>query len=326
MIMKRLFIYSALVVAGALALTSCGKKKGYEKAISGSEIIAVDESFQNVMEQIIPVFEYQYPDAAILARYLPENNCIDSLLQKKVNLIVATRELNESELNLLKAQKRAVRTDLIAVDAVAILANKNNPVDQLSLYDLTKILKGEYTDWSQVDANNKSGKIEIIFDFKGSSTINYLRSTLLDNDTIGGLAYAQNSNPGVYEAVQTHPGALGIIGVSWISSDMSKANMSAEELYNDSQQEDVTVTSFAPDVHVLPIAGNTEVYGVQPYQAYIYDGQYPLVRKVYMIVTGSTNTLQQAFYNFVTSFVGQKLMQTTGVIPGAIQPRIVQVE
>lgn len=323
--MRQIFTWAAALGIAAL-LGSCGKKKDYEPAISGSEIIAVDESFQNVMEQVIPVFEFQYPHAAILARYLPENDCIDSLLNKKVNLIVVTRELRPDEINLLKAQQRQARETLIAVDAVAILANKNNPIDQLSLFDLTKILKGEYTDWSQIDPDNKTGRIDVIFDYEGSSTINYLSDKLLDGGSLHGNIYAQNSNPKVFETVQKVPGALGVIGVSWVSSDMSKANMSAEELYNDAQEDDVTVTTFAEDVRVLPIAGNSDVFGVQPYQAYIYDGSYPLVRKVYMIVTGYLGSLQQAFYNFVTGFTGQKLMQTTGVLPGAIQPRIVQVE
>ncbi len=324
--MKSLFLPITIVSIIALSLGSCGKKKDYEPAVSGTRIIAVDESFQNVMEQVIPVFEYQYPHAAIIARYLPENQCIDSLLEKKVDLIVATRTLRPDELNLLKAQERNARETMIAVDAVAILANKDNPIDQLSLYDLRKILKGEYTDWKQIDSRNKSGKISVIFDYQGSSTINYLSNELLDGQMPKGNIYAQNSNARVFEAVENLRGAIGIIGVSWVSSDLSKANMSAEELYNDSQIEDVTVTTFADNVRVLPIADDNEVFGVQPYQAYIYDGSYPLVRKVYMIVTGYLGSLQQAFFNFVTSFTGQKLMQTTGVVPGAIQPRIVQVE
>lgn len=324
--MKSLHLWAAAITLASLTLASCGKDKNYEPAVSGSTIIAVDESFQNVMEQVIPVFEYQYPHAAILARYLPEDDCIDSLLHKKVSLAVVTRTLTDNELNLLKAQQRGARETMVAVDAVAILANKDNPIDQLSLFDLTKILTGEYTDWSQISKSNKTGKISVIFDYQGSSTINYLSDKLLDGGDLHGNIYAQNSNAKVFETVQHIPGAIGVVGVSWVSSDMSKAEMSAEELYNDSQKEDVTVTTFAPDVKVLPIAGNGEVYGVQPYQAYIYDGSYPLVRKVYMIVTGYTGSLQQAFYNFVTGFTGQKLMQTTGVVPGAIQPRIVQVE
>lgn len=324
--MKPINLWGAALAIAVLSLSSCGKNKNHEPAISGSTIIAVDESFRNVMEQVIPVFEFQYPHAAILARYLPEDDCIDSLLNKKVSLAVVTRTLTDQEHNLLKTQKRSARETMIAVDAIAILANKDNPVDQLSLFDLTKILKGEYTDWSQVDAGNKTGKISVVFDYQGSSTINYLSDKLLDGGDIQGDIYAQNSNAKVFEAVQKIPGAIGVVGVSWVSSDLSKAEMSAEELYNDSQKEDVTVTTFAEDVRVLPIAGDTEVYGVQPYQAYIYDGSYPLVRKIYMIVTGYTGSLQQAFYNFVTGFTGQKLMQTTGVVPGAIQPRIVQVE
>lgn len=325
--MKKYLAFASVAAVAVALLSSCGKKKDYQPAISGSEIIAVDESFQNVMEQVIPVFEFQYPDAAILARYLPEDDCIDSLMQRNVNLAVVTRQLNEVERNLMEKQGRPFREQMIAVDAVAILANKENTIDALSVYDLTKILRGEVTDWSEIDKGNRSGKITVVFDFQGSSTINYLSQTLLDGAYIEGNVYAQNSNAKVFEAVQRIPGAIGVVGVSWVSADMSKANMSAEELYADAQQDDdVMSTTFDDSVRVLPIVPLNEINGVQPYQAFIYDGQYPLVRKVFMIVTGYTGSLQQAFFNFVTSFAGQKLMATTGVLPGNIQPRIVQVE
>lgn len=323
--MNKIVKLMAMVALLGATVASCNKSKT-EPGVAGACLIDVDESFEKVMDQVIPVFEYIYPKASIIARYLPESQCIDSLMENKTSLIVTTQELTEQQERLLKAQQRNPRSTMIAVDAVAILANKDNPVDQLSVYDLTRILSGEITDWSQIDKGNRSGKIRVIFDYQGSSTISYLSNKLLDGGEIKGDVYAQESNPGVYEAVQKYPGAIGIIGVGWVSADMSKANMTAEELYNDTQKEDVTVTTFAPDVRVLPVAADGEVYGVQPYQAYIFDGSYPLVRKVFMIVTGSVNALENQFKTFVESFEGQKLMQTTGVVPGAMQPRIVQVE
>lgn len=324
-VMKSILKYTLMAAISVAAMSSCQPKK-IEKSISGSAIIACDETFQKVMEQIIPVFEFQYPDAAIMARYMPEDECFDSLMNKNVNLIVANRELTASEKQLLEAQKRTPRETMIAVDAIAIICNDQNPIDQISVDQLRKILNGTYTDWSQLDSSNTTGEITVLFDYQGSSTINYLKRELLDGADIRGNVFAQNSNARVFDDVQKLRGAIGIIGVSWVSSDMSKANMTAEELYNDSQVEEVTTTTFSPEVKVLPVAKEGEVYGYQPYQAYIYDGSYPLVRKVYMIVTGYTGSLQQAFYAFVTGFTGQKLIQTTGVLPGAITPRIVQVE
>jgi phosphate transport system substrate-binding protein len=62
-----------------------------------------------------------------------------------------------------------------------------------------------------------------------------------------------------------------------------------------------------------------------PYQAYIYDGSYPLFRSMYMTTTAVNGTVAHGFYSFVTSFRGQKIIQMTGILPATVQPRMVNL-
>lgn len=307
-----------------LAITSSCQKKGKD-GVEGIAVVCVDESFQNVMKQLVPVFEFTNDKAYVAPYYLPERECVDSLINGTTDLIIIPRKLTDKEFNYLDKAKRSPRQERIAVDAVAILANKANTTDQLSLYELRKILKGEYTDWSQIDPKSTLGEISIVFDYDGSSTITYLRDKLLDGGEITGKAYAQESNAKVFDIVQKMPGAIGVVGVSYVAQDMSTANLTTEQLTRELEKESVSNTEFASEVRVMPIADDNEVYGYQPYQAYIYDGKYPLVREIYAIATGYKGSVAQAFYVFCTSFQGQKLMLTTGVVSGYIQPRIVEV-
>ncbi|MDD6007592.1 MAG: phosphate ABC transporter substrate-binding protein, partial [Bacteroidales bacterium] len=63
----------------------------------------------------------------------------------------------------------------------------------------------------------------------------------------------------------------------------------------------------------------------KPYQAYIYDGSYPLYRPIYAICAGVMGSLPHGFFSFVTGFNGQKIIQQTGVLPATIQPRMVNL-
>ncbi|MDE5674657.1 MAG: hypothetical protein K2I44_04860, partial [Muribaculaceae bacterium] len=59
---------------------------------------------------------------------------------------------------------------------------------------------------------------------------------------------------------------------------------------------------------------------------YIYSGDYPLVRKVFMISTASNSTVLHSFYVFMTGFVGQKIITKTGILPYHMNPRVVEVK
>ena len=61
---------AALAVAVAAGLAGCMKyeKPNSDTSTSGTMTMVCDNSFQNIMEQEIEVFEFQYPEAHVLAR------------------------------------------------------------------------------------------------------------------------------------------------------------------------------------------------------------------------------------------------------------------
>ena len=126
-------------------------------------------------------------------------------------------------------------------------------------------------------------------------------------------------------AVKKNKNAIGVIGVSWITSDMRNTDMSTEQMVAElNDDKGVNVAEFDSSVKVLKVMGNTrEAY--KPYQQYIYDGRYPLFRQMYMIIASVGGTLEHGFFSFVTSFNGQKLIMKTGVMPAVMHPQIVQV-
>lgn len=322
-ISRKAIAFSALLLA--MAVSGCGGKKGSMQP-SPLAKVACDESFENIIEQEINVYEYIYPKEDVLAYYLPENECVDSIMAMgSVKAAVISRPLTEKEVSYLRSHKKVVHQQKIAVDALAIIVNPANPVEILSRKDIAEILTGEVARWDQVEPC-KLGEIDVIFDHQGSSTVKYMRDSILNGKAFGPNVSAVKTNPEVFKAVAENKNAMGVIGVSWVSSDMNGREKSVEELAKAVEKSDTTMLDFNSNVKVLKIRGNGVVTAYKPYQAYIFDGSYPLYRSVYMVTTAPGGTIAHRFYSFVTGFQGQKLIQMTGILPATVRPRMVAVE
>ena len=176
----------------------------------------------------------------------------------------------------------------------------------------------------QVDFSDR-GKIKVVLDQSGSSMATYLSDSLLQGRPLGPTVFAAGSIPEVFDVVEKDPDAIGVLGVSWITSDMDSADLSKEDLaksvLNDEPVQGATLTQR---VKVLKVYRPGQAQAYKPYQKYIFDGSYPLFRQIYMITTASPSNVAGGFYSFVTGPIGQKIIMKTGILPATV--RTIQVE
>ena len=135
--------------------------------------MACDASFENVMQQEIEVFEYVYPNASVLPYYTDEKACVDSLLFGTARLAVVSHELTREQVEFLRDKKHFAKTKKIAVDAVAVIVNPENPVENLSMKDLGEILTGHITEWNDIYPS-KLDKIQVVYYHNGSTVVKYM--------------------------------------------------------------------------------------------------------------------------------------------------------
>lgn len=329
-----LTIYS-LALLTIIGAASCTKIKKGEYA-KGTATVFCDDGFKKILDEEIEVFEYSYPGSSIIPFYVDEQSAIDTLMADGTQAIVVTKELTKDQIHYMKDKwRRVVRQKPIAVDAVALITNKNNNVTTLSMTEIGDILNGRISKWSQL-AGNDTTAIRIVFDNAGSSAVSYMRDKFLpegakmsDNPN----AFAQNNNAAVFDVVKKDRNALGIISVSWLGDDLSLAkDVPVDKRYEDYQnQNDTIATNLTTEVNVVKVSNPTEANdfdptAYKPYQVYINSGEYPLFRKVYMISTASNSTVLHSFYTFVTGFAGQKIISRTGILPYNVSPRRVELK
>lgn len=317
-----------IAVVMSMAVASCGDQRPKSTSTRGIARIMCDESFQSVLEQEIAVFEFQYPEASIMPDYINEHDALDSLFQNKVDLIIISHDLTKDQKTSLKKLGRGYRSKMIAVDAIAVIVNKQNDISDLSMDDLRDIFTGKVKRWGEVFPTNlKNDTIKVMFDGSGTGVVNYMKEKFLNGGKFGPNVYARGSSSDVFDAVEQYKNVIGFIGVSWITSDLKSLEKPIAEKYEElKNNNEVSVIDFTDRIKVMPLRGDDQVKPVKPYQAYIYSGEYPLVRSIWAIDASYNGTLDHGFYSFITGVIGQKIILQTGILPAAEPVRYVEVE
>lgn len=281
---------------------------------SGSIKVSIDNTFEPILKSHIDTFQKLYQQAQVQPAYKPEREAMRDLLDGKARAVVVARELNADEQAAFRQQTITPRTTHIATDGVAIILHPSNPDSLLTLAQLKAIFTGQTEQWQQVSGKASAlGKISPVFDQNNSSTTRYVQDSVTRGAALAKEVFASESNPKLIDYVATHPNAIGVIGVNWISD-----------------QDDAQVQSFLRKVQVAAI-GKSKVATpskpddyVKPFQAYLATQEYPLRRKLYVISREARAGLGTGFASFVAGNQGQLIFLKSGLMPAIGQVRLVQ--
>ncbi len=279
--------------------------------ISGTTTIAVDETFRPVIEAEIDLFKGIYGYADINARYLPENEAFEQLLNDSVQLIIASRRLKADEIATINKRKLFPKELKIATDAIALIVHPSNKDSLLSLKQIRDILSGKISKWDQLNPAYPDVPIRVLFDNEKSGIVKYMVDSICHGNFSTTNVSALEYNREVIEYTANHPDVLGFIGTSWIGN-----------------RNDSLHLSFHKKIKVVAVSeADVPTYenSYKPYQAYMLDNMYPLTRSIYIINAEPRSGLSSGFASFVASDKGQRIILKSGILPAVAPTRVVNV-
>lgn len=254
---------------------------------SGTLDISVDETYKPVMDEEIKVFMSTYPDAKIKVSYKPEAEAIKDYLEGKTRLVIVSRPLTEAENEYCLKVKNVPSTLALAKDAIAIVLNKNAKDTVFNTLQLKGIVGGQF-----------AKQYTVVFDNEGSSTLKFIKDSLMRNEPLGKNLYAAKGNEEVIQYVMKNPEAIGFVGLSFVSDTM-----------------DSTAERFSTKIQIAGILNDSTQQYYKPYQADIALKLYPLVRKMTYIKNETYPGIATGFSNFLASDVGQLIMGHARLVP-----------
>ncbi len=299
-----------LLVIAFFIVVSCNNKEQGNTMNSGYIKIAVDQTMEPVLQAAINVFESEN-DAIIDPIYTSEQEAIEMLLADTVRLAVTTRRLTPFEQHSFSEKKFQPEEIRIALDAIALVVHPSNPDSIINVQNLRRILTGEVKKWQEIYPDSKLGAIQVVFDNTNSSIVRYANDSICRDKPLSSDLNALNLNEEVVEYVSENPGSLGLIGVNLIS-----------DAY------DSTVIDFTNRIQVMRVTWDENPdrhNAVQPYQYYIYNGQYPFIREVFIILNDPRGELPKGFARFLSSDKGQRIILRSGLLPSVMPVNAVKI-
>lgn len=124
---------------------SQGNEGAYEAAeLSGKITVAGSSSVTPVMEKLKEGYVALNPDVKIEVQQNDSTTGVTSAIEGVCDIGMASRELKDTEL------AEGITGTAIALDGIAVIVNKENPINDMTSEQVASIFTGETIDWSEI--------------------------------------------------------------------------------------------------------------------------------------------------------------------------------
>lgn len=256
----------------------------------GTINISVDESFKPVIEEQLRVHKSSFPETNIQVFYKPESDCFRDLQKDSTRMVIVARGLTKEEASFFENQlSYSPQYGVLAYDAVAVIVNRQSPDSIFTLSKLRDILSGKDKITAVMDGN------------KATSTVRYLKDSILKAENFGANVVAANNSQHVLDVVASRNDVVGFVGISWISDSYDPVQLAYLKKIRLGLVE--CVKCEEKDIFA------------KPSQATISYGQYPLARPLYYILKENATGLGTGFMNFMSLERGQLIFRRAFLVP-----------
>jgi phosphate transport system substrate-binding protein len=202
----------------------------------------------------------------------------EALFDKAVHLVMATRKINEKEIQAASLAGVKYSETQICRDGVAIIANPVNPVRELTIEQLKKIWTGDITSWKDVGGPDEP--MLVVTSDQTSGMALFLRHHVMEASYFTGDARIRDFyNEIIRDVSRAKPAALGYCSFQ----DAEKAEKSKL-------------------VRIMAVKKDEQSTAVVPSYDSMKSGSYPLIMPLYLYWNaGSASAQVKQFVDFCKS-------------------------
>jgi phosphate transport system substrate-binding protein len=292
--MRKILFFTIL----SLALWNCNSNEKQDLPNEGEITIAADESLQPIVEAEVMAYNAHYPKAIIKVVYVPEQKAMAMMMDDSANIAIVTREATDNEKEFYTTNNIPYLPAKMALDGVAIISNIDSDIKNLTVGELKEMFEGK-----------SKPNIKLVFDNSSSSNLNFMIQKLGIKDITKANIFAANGNKDVIDYIKKNKEAIGVIGGNWISD------------IDDSKSQ-----AFINSIHVVGIANqNSPKDFYTPTTAALKARKYLFERRV-ILHTRKGYGLTSAFIRFCCAYIGQLVVEKSGLLPYYIYNREIILE
>ena len=291
--MWRAILWAALV-AMIMCSIACRDQRSNQPRPSAMGATTIENKGSDTLVNLALAWAEAYmqvhPDIRISVTGGGSGTGIAALINGTVQLANASREMKGEEIKAAKANGIDPVELVVARDAIAVVVNPENPVQGLTMQQISDIYTGKITNWRQV--GGLDGPIVLLSRECNSGTYVYLLENVIRmGDPKSKLLFSPEtllmpSSEGISTEIRQNPNALGYDGLGYVT----------------------------PDQKVLAVARDAGGSYVLPSVATVNDGSYPISRPLYMYVAGEPSGQVKVYLDWVLG-AGQLIVAKLGFVP-----------
>jgi phosphate transport system substrate-binding protein len=231
------------------------------------------------------------PDVSIAVTGGGSGTGIAALINGTVDIANASRAMKEEEIAQAQANGFDPVEIRVAIDALAVIVHPDNPVDQLTIQQLSDIYTRRIVNWKEVGGND--APIVLLSRETNSGTHVYFLEQVVrqgdkeNEDIFAPQTLLMPSSVGITSEIRRNPNAIGYDGLGYVT-------------------EHEKVLAIAKDGNSPYVLPTTETGA---------DGSYPLSRFLFMYTAGEPEGSIAEYIDWIKGPEGQAIVAELGFVP-----------
>lgn len=216
---------------------------------------------------------------------------IASLINGTVDIANASRQIKNEERQNAEDNGINPVEFIIARDAIAIIIHSDNPVDELTIDQLSAIYSGKINNWSELGGEDRP-IVRLSRETNSGTHVYFLENVLRkreeENKTLFSIdTLLLPSSEGISAEIRQNPNAIGYDGLGYVTEDLK----------------------------VIAIALDASGPFVYPSSATVHNREYPIARNLYMYTAGEPTGEVLLYLEWIMSADAQEIVSQLGFVP-----------
>ena len=284
-----------LLLALLLVLAACGPGAEESGTAAPGSMTSIQNKGSDTLVNVALAWAEAYgqikPEVQVAVTGGGSGTGIAALINGTVDMANASRKIKEEERAKAEANGIEPVEHVVAGDAIAVVVHPTNPVDGLTIAQLSDIFSGKITNWREIGGEDRP--IVLLSRESNSGThVFFLEQVVRQGDKEDKTLFSPDtllmpSSEGISAEVRQNPNAIGYDGLGYVTHD----------------QKVVGVAPSEGEPYVMPTVETVK------------NGSYPIARGLYIYTAGEPQGAILEYLNWILGPQGQAIVQDLGFVP-----------
>lgn len=289
----RMIKFFTIVLLAIIFLVGCSKPSSEDISATPSSYIENkgSDTMVNLALAWAEAYQNSHPEVRISVTGGGSGTGIAALINGTVDIANASRQIKPEEIQKARENGQEAVEFVVARDAIAIIVNKDNPVDRLTLQQISDIYSGKINNWREVGGEDRP-IVRLSRETNSGTHVFFLEEVLRLGDKNNKTLFAQDtlllpSSEGITKEISYNRNAIGYDGLGYVT----------------------------PEVKVIAVARDAYSPYILPSAETVNSGEYPVARDLYMYTSNAPEGKVKEYLDWIRSDEGQLIVSQLGFVP-----------